>query len=196
MLAWTESIAPPGSANPGHVAWRPFAHPQLGEIEIGGWNRMAVFTNPPPQLREKEIARFPQWLLWTSLISPKLDLRAVEVTPQGADTWKVRLVVQNSGWLPTYVSKMALKRKLLRGVLAEIALPDGASLVSGKAREELGELEGWAYLHTGISFWGQKKPSADLAYADWIVRAPRGTPVELTAWHERAGRIRAAATLA
>jgi murein tripeptide amidase MpaA len=195
VYEWALRVAPADSAHPGHVAWRPFRHPQLGDVEIGGWNRMAVFTNPPPPLREKEIARFPQWLLWTSLVSPKLELRTVEVTPHGTDTWKVRLVVQNSGWLPTYVSKMALKRQLLRGVLTEIALPAGASLVSGKPRTELGELEGWAYLHTGISFWGQKKPSADMAYVDWIVRAPKGTTVELTAWHERAGRVKASATL-
>ncbi len=130
-----------------------------------------------------------------NLISPRLEVRTVEVTPHGADTWKVRLVVHNTGWLPTYVTKMAVQRKLLRGVLAEIALPAGATLVAGKPREELGELEGWAYLHTGISFWGQKKPSADMAYADWIVRAPTGTTLELTAWHERAGRVTASAEL-
>ena len=58
---------------------------------------------------------------------------------------------------------MATKRNLLRGVLAEIELPDGARLLSGKAREELGELEGWAYLHTGISFWPTKNVTADRA---------------------------------
>jgi len=192
VMQWAEQIAPDN----GHVAWTPFKHPQLGDVEIGGWHRMAVFTNPPPALREKEIARFPKWLLWMNLISPRLEVHKVEVTSQGAETWKLRLVLQNSGWLPTYVSKMALKRKLLRGVLAEIALPDGAALVSGKPREELGELEGWAYLHTGISFWGQKTPSADRAYIDWVVRAPQGTTVTLTASHERAGRVQATALLA
>ena len=191
IYQWAQRVAP----GEGHVDWRPFTHPQLGEVEIGGWNRMAIFTNPPPALREKEIARFPRWLLFNSLVSPKLELHRVEITPQGADTWRVRQVVQNTGWLPSYVSKMTLKRKLTRGVLAEIALPAGAQLVSGKPREELGELEGWAYLHTGVSFWGQKKPTADRAHVDWIVRAPAGTAVELTAWHERAGRVTATAVL-
>jgi len=150
---------------------------------------MAVFVNPPPALREKEIARFPQWLLWQALISPKLELRSVEVTPAGDKSWRVRLVVENSGWLPTYVTKMAEQRKLLRGVLAEVTLPAGARLISGKPREELGELEGWAYLHTGISFWPNRKPTADRVHCDWVVTAPRGTEVELRAWHERAGTV-------
>jgi hypothetical protein len=117
----------------------------------------------------------------------------------GADiaenTWRVRLIVQNSGWLPTYVTKMALKRKLLRGVLAEIKLPEGAELLSGKPREELGELEGWAYLHTGISFWPNKKVTADRAHLDWIVKGKAGSKLQIAAWHERAGRVETTAEL-
>ena len=195
VFEWAQRIAPADSANPGYLDWTPFDHPQLGKVEIGGWNRMAVFTNPPPALREKEIARFPKWLLWQTLISPKLDVREVQVTAAGADTWRVRLIVQNTGWLPSYVSKMAVKRNLLRGVLAEIALPDGVRLVSGKPREELGELEGWAYLHTGISFWPNKNVTADRAHVDWVVHGKAGTEVRLTAWHERAGRIETRVTL-
>jgi len=191
IYEWAKLVAP----GEGHIDWKPFDHPQLGPVEIGGWNRMAVFTNPPPALREKEIARFPKWLLWQTLISPKLEVRSIEVMGAGADSWRVRLVVQNTGWLPTYVSKMAVNRKLLRGVLAEIELPEGARLVSGDVREELGELEGWAYLHTGISFWPTKNATSDRAHVDWVVRGKRGTEVRLVAWHERAGRVKAAARL-
>jgi len=101
----------------------------------------------------------------------------------------VRLIVQNTGWLPTYVTKMAVQRQLLRGVFAEITLPDGAQLLSGKPREVLGELEGWAYLHTGISFWPNKKATADRAHVDWIVQAKPGETLKIAAWHERAGRL-------
>src|SRR5512137_692841 len=185
MYDWALRVAP----GEGHVDWKPLDHPQLGRVEIGGWNRMAVFSNPPPALREKEVARFPKWLLSLALVSPRLELRAAEVTRASADTWRVRLVVQNSGWLPSYVSKMAVKHKVVRGVLAEISLPPGAVLVNGKPREELGELEGWAYMHTGVSFWPNRTPTGDRAHVDWIVRAPAGTEIGLAAWHERAGRI-------
>ncbi|MGE5338855.1 MAG: M14 family metallopeptidase [Gemmatimonadota bacterium] len=191
VFRWSQQIAP----GEGHVDWKTFDHAQLGRVEIGGWNRMAIFSNPPPAMREAEVARFPQWLLWNALVSPKLEVRDVQVTPAGTDAWRVRLIVQNSGWLPTYVSKMALSRKLLRGVLAEITLPAGAQLVSGNPREALGELEGWSALQTGISFWPVKKPTQDIAHVDWIVKGPRGATVELAAWHERAGRVRTSAKL-
>lgn len=189
MLQWADGEL----KGAGYIDWKPYRHPELGEIEIGGWNRFAAFSNPPPHRVQSEVARFPAWLVWQALISPKLEVRETLVERHGeADgeaVWRIRVVLQNSGWLPTYVTKMALERKLLRGALAEIALPAGASLVAGSARKTLGELEGWAYLHTGISFWPTKKPTQDIADVEWIVRAAPGTTVEVTAWHERAGRV-------
>ena len=90
---------------------------------------------------------------------------------------------------------MAVKRKLLRGVLAEIKLEDGVQLVSGKPREEMGELEGWAYLHTGISFWPNKKVTADRAHVDWVVKGKAGSQLQIAAWHERASRFETSVTL-
>ena len=196
MYAWAQQVAPADSDNPGHVDWKPFDHPQLGRVEIGGWNRVGLFSNPPPAAREKEVARFPKWLLALALMSPKLELRSAEVSRTGSDTWRVRLVVENTGWLPTYVSKMAVQHKVVRGVLAEIALPAGAELVTGKTRQELGELEGWAYLHTGVSFWPNRTPTADRVHTDWIVRAAQGAELQLTAWHDRAGRVSTSLKLA
>lgn len=180
----------------GYVDWKPFDHPQLGHVEIGGWNRFAAFSNPPPHRLRAEVERFPRWLLWQALVSPKLELRAVQVVPAGGDTWHVRVVVHNTGWLPTYVTKMALERKQTRGVLAQIELPAQARLIGGRPRVALGELEGWAYLHTAASFWPLKKPTQDVGYAEWIVQAPAGTTVEVAVWHERAGRVQARLTLA
>jgi len=192
VFHWAQHVAP----GEGHVDWRAFTHPQLGPVEIGGWQSMAIFSNPPPQLREQEIARLPQWLVWLNLTGPKLELRLFTVTALGGESWRVRLVVQNSGWLPSYVSKLGLARRQTRGVLAEITLPAGARLLLGKPRELLGELEGWSHLHTGISFWPNHAPTSDRAYAEWVIQAPAGSRIELAAWHERAGRISAQATLA
>ena len=107
----------------------------------------------------------------------------------------MRLVVQNTGWLPSYVSKRALERKVVRGVIAEISVPAGAELASGKRREEIGQLEGKAYKHTGISFWPDYHVTDDRAKIEWIVRGKPGAAVELCARHERAGTVRASVVL-
>jgi murein tripeptide amidase MpaA len=187
LFRWSEQKA--GGA--AHVDWKPFDHPQLGKIEIGGWNRLHAFSNPPPQFLEREVARFPQWLLWQALISPRLEVVTADATALGTDTWRVRMVVQNTGWLPSYASKRALDRKIVRGVMVEIALPDGAELVSGKRRDDAGQLEGKAYKHTGISFWPDYHVTDDRAKMEWVVRGRGGDRIALTAKHERAGTVRA-----
>ena len=59
-----------------HVDWKAFDHPDLGAVEIGGWNRFHAFGNPPLQFLEREVAKFPKWLVWQALLTPKLELLA------------------------------------------------------------------------------------------------------------------------
>jgi hypothetical protein len=158
----------------------------LGPVELGGWDRLYAFRNPPPELLEAEIAPFADWLIWHLLISPRLELYEVDAKPLGAGSYRVRMVVHNTGWLPSYVTKKALEKKLVRGVVCEIELSEGVTLETGKPREELGQLEGRAYKSVA--------PDADdateeRAKVEWVVRAPNGGTVKLTARHERAGKI-------
>ena len=109
----------------------------------------------------------------------------------GQDTYRVRLVVQNTGWLPTYVTKKAAEKKVVRGVVCEIELPEGATLETGKPREELGPLEGRAYKPAYPGLFHDSDSTEDRAKVEWVVRAPRGGTVKLTARHERAGTVTA-----
>jgi murein tripeptide amidase MpaA len=184
LLEWNDEVL----EGKGFVDWRPFDHPQLGTVELGGWDLLHMWTNVPLEFLEKEISPLPEWIIWQALISPKLALRETSVTALGADSFRVRLVIQNEGWLSTYVTKKALERKVTRGVMAEIILPKGASLESGKEREELGELEGRAYKNAFVDELAEG--TSDRVKADWVVRAKKGTKVQLIARHDRAGMVR------
>ncbi|MEI2691947.1 MAG: hypothetical protein V9H69_20475 [Anaerolineae bacterium] len=70
MLAWSDEKL----GGQGYVDWYPFLHPQLGPVELGGWNAQLAFRNPPPAFLEQELALFPRWLLWHLAISPRLEL--------------------------------------------------------------------------------------------------------------------------
>jgi len=181
-----------------HVDWKPFKHPQLGEVEIGGWDKLNFWRNPPPHLREREVERFPAWMNQIALSLPKLELLRTEVRALGPDTWRVRFAVGNSGWLPAYVTKRALARKTVRGVIFEIHLPEGSpdvTLVSGKQRIEGAQLEGHAPRASLQAFLPNRDVSADRTFAEWVVRAPKGTHLALTANAERAGVVRTEVTL-
>ncbi|HEY1090776.1 MAG TPA: M14 family metallopeptidase [Burkholderiaceae bacterium] len=189
LLKWSDEHC----GGQAHVEWKPFQHPQLGAIEIGGWDKMNYWRNPPPHLREREAARFPQWLTQLALSLPKLELLRTEVRALGPDTWRVRMAVANSGYLPAYVTKRALERKVVRGLMFEIHLPPGdasVSLVSGKERMEGPQLEGHAPKQSQLAFLSNRDVTADRAVAEWVVRAPQGTRLALTACAERAGRVR------
>ncbi len=93
------------------------------------------------------------------------------------------------------MSKRALDRKVVRGVMVDLELPSGATLVHGKRRVELPQLEGRAYKHTGISFWPDYHVTDDRAKAQWMVQGKPGDVVQLTARHERAGVASVCVTL-
>jgi murein tripeptide amidase MpaA len=190
LLRWSDEVL----GGKGYVDWYTFDHPQLGKVELGGWDVMYAWRNPPPPFLEKEVALFPDWLVWHLLISPKLELYEAKATPLGEGLYQVRLVVQNSGWLPTYITKKALEKKVVRGVVAEIELPEGATLRTGKPREELGQLEGRAYKPSTPTTW-HADPTDDRAKVEWVVHAPTGGTVKITARHERAGVVRVALEL-
>ena len=194
LLRWSDEHCD-GAA---HVAWRPFHHPQLGAVEIGGWDKMNFWRNPPPSLREREAARFPAWMTQIALSLPRLELLRTEVRALGPDTWRVRLAVANSGYLPAYVSKRALARKTVRGVMFEIHLPEGnptVSLVSGKPRMEGPQLEGHGVNTSLQAFLPNREVTSDRAVAEWVVRAPKGTHLALSARADRAGVVRTEVTL-
>lgn len=191
LLAWSDTAL----QGKGHVDWYPFEHPQLGPVEIGGWDKIYAFRNPPAHLLEKEIARFPEWLIWNALVSPKLELAHARCEALGGDTWRIEVGVQNTGHLPSYVSKRALQRKQSRGLVGEIMLPAGAELVSGALRTMAGELEGRAYKPSLVSFWTDHTPMGDRAKLQWVVRAAAGSEVAVVVRHEKAGTVRASIRL-
>jgi murein tripeptide amidase MpaA len=191
LLKWSDDHFP----NQAYVDWKPFRHPQLGMVEIGGWDRMNFWRNPPPALREREVARFPGWLTTLALSLPRLEVLRTEVRALGPDTWRVRFAVANAGYLPSYVSKRALERKTVRGTVFQITLPDDASLVSGKPRVEGAHLEGHAPKVSQQAFLPNRDLGADRTVAEWIVRAPVGTRLALQASADRAGTVRTEVTL-
>lgn len=195
LLAWSDEQL----GGEGFVDWYEYDHPQLGRVELGGWNTAYCFRNPPPSLLEAEVAPHADWAIWHVLIAPELTLRSATAERVGEDTWQVRVVVQNSGFLPTNVTQKALDRKAVRPVEATVSLPPGAVAAGaevvgdpGDVRKELGQLAGRVLKSSMLGGFGAASDQTyDLAKAEWIVRAPAGTSVSVEVRHERAGAVRA-----
>ena len=185
LLKWSDEQC----GGQAHVDWYPFVHPQLGQVEIGGWDRMNFWRNPPAHLREREAARFPGWLKTLALSLPKLELLHATAEAVGPQTWRVRMAVGNAGYLPSYVTKRALERKVARGTVFELTLPEGATLVQGKQRVVGAQLEGHAPKASLQAFLPNREITGDRAVAQWLVQAAPGTTLTLKATADRAGSV-------
>ena len=192
MLRWSDATL----GGLAHIPWKPFDHPQLGKVEIGGWNRFHAFSNPPPQLLEREIAALSEVarVAGADLAEARAGAcgrrrRSAAATTRSCSSCRTR-----AGCRRTSASARSSARSCAASI-AEIELPAGAALVEGKRREEHGQLEGRAYKHTGISFWPDYHVTDDRMKIEWVVRGKTGDVVKLVARHERAGTVRATVTL-
>jgi murein tripeptide amidase MpaA len=174
----------------GYVDWYPFEHPQLGPVELGGWDLMHFWFNPPLSRLEQEVKPHADFMLFLALVSPRLEIRSFEAAPVTDGAYRLQLVLENSGWLPTYVTQKALDRKAVRPIEIELELPEGARVVTGKEREEAGQLEGRVERRS-IMWWNVDHSTSDLAKVEWVVEAASGASVGVVVRHERAGTVRA-----
>ena len=70
------------------------------------------------------------------LVSPLLEVRSLDVERLGDSSYLVRLVLQNSGWLPTSVTEKAVERQAVRNLEVESSSPKAhdSSAVSSRPR--------------------------------------------------------------
>lgn len=165
LLAWNDQEL----AGAGFINWQPFEHPQLGLVEIGGWNTKYVRQNVPGHLLEAEIHGSAMFTIRHAAASPLLRIEQLVAEPVAANTYRLHLVTVNSGYLATNVTEMALRLKAAKPVEARLEL-DGLTLLAGERKTELGHIPGFGK--------GQ---------ASWVVQGS-GT-VQVTVWSEKAGVI-------
>lgn len=176
----------------GFIDWYTFQHPQLGEIELGGWNPLFTFWNPPASQLQNEIDRLPEWLLWHTLITPKLEWLHCRSQMIAKDTYQVDVAVINTGWLPTQISRHALKNKLVRGVVFELESSADLTFLQGQPRMEADQLSGRNETPSSPNNWlGQNGDATnDRVRMQWLIKVNTATSVHVTVKHERAGTLK------
>ncbi|MGI8924014.1 MAG: M14 family metallopeptidase [Fimbriimonadales bacterium] len=181
LLKWSDEKL----GGKGHVDWYTFDHPEFGKVELGGWDPQYAFRNPPPDYLEAEIAPFVDWVVWQALISPKLETFKVETKKTGESTI-IKFAVDNTGWLPSYVTKVGKDKNLCRGVVGEIEVPKGVKVESGLLRQEGPQLEGRSEVSSGGFGW-QLNGTDHRHVFEWTLKG--SGRVKLSAYHDRAGRV-------
>ena len=194
VLRWLDEHST-DDATRGFVDWYPFDHPQLGPVELGGWNGLYSWTNPPPHLLFAEVDRHADFAVAQALAAPCVEIRHASIKRVGDDTWRVVIGVANTGWLPTTVSSKASQEDLVRPIVAEITSQeamDSIDVLDGAARRTLGQLAG----SSAARFTNSTAGTPDRVTCSWLVRAAPGTAITVSVQHQRAGSDSVELTLA
>ena len=172
----------------GYVDWYAFQHPQLGQGGAGRLELLRLLDQPAAEIPGKGAGALPG----VDYLAPAHLAPAGTARGKGGSRRQGRLAGAPGGGehrlAASYVTKKAVEKKVTRGVIGEIELPEGATLRTGKLRQEFAELEGRAYKSAFAD--GMEGSTDERLKMEWVVSAPQGGTVKLTARHDRAGVVR------
>ena len=104
--------------------WTKFNHPQLGEMEIGGFNPKFYNQNPPVRFLEEWAKKQAMYNLFLAKHLPQIEIASIDINPSDEENvYEVDVSITNSGFLPT---------ALEQAKLVKIVKPDRVKLTFDK----------------------------------------------------------------
>lgn len=158
-LRWNDEVL----AGKAFKNWTEFIHPQLGKVEIGGFNPKYFRQNPPVEVLEEWIKKEALFNLFLAKSLPQVNIVRAEAKPvkKEPNTYELICVFTNQGFLPTAL-RMAERIKIVKPDWAELKLPPHVEFVGSKSKQELGFLQ-----------------SREMKEVRWKIRAKEQKPAEV-----------------
>lgn len=135
------------------MPWTPFQHPQLGEVEIGGWHPKYFAQNPWLTRLQDECERNHAFSLKHAAALPEIMIEKLEIRAEEDQIYTITLDLANRGWLPTNVTTKALQLKMVKDITAMIS--GDFEILTGKDKEKLGQLDGFMFAREGWYTFGR-----------------------------------------
>lgn len=176
LFRWNDEVL----GGRGFIGWYPFDHPDLGRIELGGWDRWSTASPPEPMIAA-EVDNNVRWVLTFAEKTPRvaiLDASARRLDDGG--TVGVVASVANIGWMATATAHATESLRTAKPVRVHLELDNG-TLERGEPVISLGVLPG-----TGGG-------SPDVRELSWTVRvldAARPVRATVIVSSEKAGMAR------
>lgn len=171
----------------GFINWHEYEHPQLGSVEIGGWEPKFVVQNPPQHLLHQECHKNALWAIAHSAALPELEIGEVKVQRLGEKTYKIDVAAHNNGYLPTCITNKGREVAGLKPDVVRVC-GDDVSVVSGRAEVAVGFLQG--YLNAAVGYMhaagAHAKSTARVSFT--VSTAAESIEIELCS--HRAGTVR------
>ncbi len=182
ILTWVDE----NLGGEGVYPWAQYDHKDLGRVEIGGFDVKRLVQNPPPSLLADEAGKAAQFLLFMAGVLPRISVQG-SLCRVGEGLYRVRVAVDNAGFLPTPSSERARETNTARPIKAAISIPPGARIVAGDHEQDLGHLPGGRT--TGNLPFRAGSPGGTRAWASWIISMDAAGPVVVEITSDRAGTV-------
>lgn len=184
LLKWNDDVL----GGEGFTNWHEFEHPQIGKVEIGGWKFKYTWQNPPlgKGYLEKICHNNALFAFAHASVNPRIVFGDPNVEKLSENNHKISISLLNTGFLPTYVSKQALLRKVILDGKLEILLENCELMSPKKFKVKIPHLEGRSNKLNNNMFF-QFSPEDQKWTYEFIVKGDNGAKITLKAKTERAG---------
>jgi hypothetical protein len=125
--------------------WRKVQHPQLGEVEVGGYDPRVGIINPPLERLDETCRTQCAAFLRVATLLPRVELQVVSQQREGTDgPTRIEMRIANRGYLATYGIPSARALPHAEPLRMTVQAEAGAKLLAPtEAVLEIGHLEGW-----------------------------------------------------
>ena len=189
-LKWVKDNAPQYYSD-----WKEYDHPDLGKVEIGGFNFKFTHQNPPENMLLKELENDARFNIRFIKAMPRLVIEKTDVEVVGEGLYKISALIGNRGYLSTALSQTAKNIKAAKPVCITIK---GGEIVHGLTEVKIDELCGYSATQTGVYFYGNiatEKNALAKKKLSWIVKATKGDTITITASNNKAGEVKTDITI-
>jgi len=163
--------------NNGFIAWTPFKHPALGDVEIGGFRPYAI-SNPDPSKIADLGKSHVEFVTYLSSIFPKIAIANTSAASLGGGLYRVKVDVENAGFLPTSTAQ-GVRSRAVKPTMVQLGV-NADDIVSGDAK---------------TNFFPTLAGSGRRQSYDWIIKGKPGSSITVKAMAQKGGTATATVVL-
>ena len=145
-------------------------------VELGGWDLVRFWFNPPLSRLEEEIEADADFALFLALASPRLELRSFEAEPVGGGAHRLRAIVRELRLAPDQPDAEGPRPEGGQAGRGRAELPDGARVVTGMSARRSASSRAASRCRS-VNWWRADFSTTDRAKVEWVVEAPAGSRV-------------------
>lgn len=161
----------------GFVDWQTFNHPELGEVEIGGFAPYEV--NNPPASKIVELGEaHAKFALWLSDLYAEVKIAKTEVINHGSGIFRIKAEIENAGFLPTAL-KHGVTSRTVNPTMVQLGI-DPKAIISGNDK---------------TNFFQSLEGSGKRQKYEWLIEGKAGDKIELKVVSQKAGTDKLSITL-